>query len=72
MLDENYFLFVNGIAIHYGLVPEKEANAIMDKLMAKMKEVGFTRFDLGLPGNLVSIARADYVHHDPRWGRRPK
>ena len=25
-----------------------------------MKEVGYTRFDLGLPGNLVPIPKADY------------
>jgi hypothetical protein len=26
--------------------------ASLDRLLAKMKEVGYTRFDLGLPGNL--------------------
>jgi hypothetical protein len=67
-LHDYYFLPVNGIAIHYGLVPKDKANAIMDKLLAKMKQVGYTRFDLGLPGNLVPIARRDYVDHDPRWG----
>jgi hypothetical protein len=67
-LHDYYFLFVNGIAIHYGLIPEDRANAIMDKLLAKMKEVGYKRFDYGLPGNLIPIARKDYVHLDPRWG----
>jgi len=67
-LHDYYFLWVNGIAIHYGLVPKKEANAIMDRLLAKMKEVGYTRFDLGLPGNLIPVARKDYVDHDPRFG----
>jgi hypothetical protein len=67
-LHDYYFLFVNGLAIHYGLVPRDRANAIMDKLLAKMKEVGYTRFDLGLPGNLVPIARADYVDLNPRFG----
>ncbi len=33
-----------------------------------MHEVGYTRFDLGLPGNLVSVPRKDYVHRDVRWG----
>jgi hypothetical protein len=60
-LHDYYFLWVNSIAIHYGLVPKKEANLIMDRLLAKMKEVGYTRFDLGLPGNLVPVARKDYV-----------
>jgi hypothetical protein len=67
-LHDYYFPWVNGIAIHYGLVPKKKANAIMDRLLAKMKEVGYTRFDLGLPGNLIPVARKDYVDHDPRYG----
>jgi hypothetical protein len=67
-LHDYYFLFVNGIAIHYGLVPPDQANPIMDRLLQKMKAVGYTRFDLGLPGNLVPVARKDYVHRDHRWG----
>jgi len=67
-LHDYYFLWVNGIAIHYGLFPKDKANAIMDRLMAKMKEVGYTRFDLGLLGNLVPVARKDYVHRKQRWG----
>lgn len=60
-LHDYYFLWVNGIAIHYGLVPKPQANSIMDKLMAKMKEVGYDKFNMGLPGNLVSVALKDYV-----------
>jgi hypothetical protein len=67
-LHDYYFLWVNGIAIHYGLVPKDKANGIMDHLLAKMKEVGYSRFDLGLPGNLIPVARKDYVDHDPRFG----
>ncbi len=67
-LHDYYFLFVNGMAIHYGLVPTPQANAIMDRLLAKMKEVGFQRFEYGLPGNLIPIARKDYVHLERRWG----
>jgi len=67
-LHDYYFLWVNGIAIHYGLVPKDKANAIMDRLLAKMKEVGYTRFELGLPGNLIPVARKDYVDHNPRFG----
>ena len=67
-LHDYYFLWVNGIAIHYGLVPKDKANGIMDRLLAKMKEVGYTRFDLGLPGNLISVAKKDYVDHNPRFG----
>jgi len=67
-LHDYYFLWVNGIAIHYGLVPKDKANTIMDRLLAKMKEVGYTRFDLGLPGNLIPVAKKDYVDHNPRFG----
>ena len=60
-LHDYWFPWVNGIAIHYGLVPKDQAKPIMDRLLAKMKEVGFNRFDLGLPGNLVPIPKKDYV-----------
>jgi hypothetical protein len=59
-LHDYWFVFINGLAITYGLVPDDLANAIVDRIEAKLKEVGYTRFDLGLPGNLVPICRADY------------
>ncbi len=61
-LHDYYFLYVNGIAIHYGLVAKPQANAIMDKLMAKMKAVGYDKFQMGLPGNLITVTLKDYVH----------
>ena len=69
-LHDYYFLFVNGIAIHYGLVEKPQANSIMDKLLAKMKEVGYSNFHLGLPGNLITVPLKDYVHRMPdgRYG----
>jgi hypothetical protein len=69
-LHDYYFLWVNGIAIDYGLVPRGKVNDIMDKLMAKMKEVGYTNFHMGLPGNLITVALKDYVHRtkDGRFG----
>ncbi len=69
-LHDYYFLWANGIAIHYGLVPEQEANAIMDKLMAKMKAVGYDKFNMGLPGNLIAVALKDYVDKSKNgiWG----
>ncbi len=60
-LHDYYFLWVNGIAIHYGLVPKPQANAIMDRLLEKMKAVGYDEFAMGLPGNLVSVALKDCV-----------
>jgi len=64
-LHDYYFLWVNGIAIHYGLVTKPQANAIMDRLLAKMKDVGYDKFNMGLPGNLITVALKDYVHKAP-------
>jgi hypothetical protein len=64
-LHDYYFLWVNGIAIHYGLVKKLQANAIMGKLLAKMQEVGYDKFHMGLPGNLITVALKDYVHKTP-------
>lgn len=61
-LHDYYFTFINGIAIAYGLVPDALANKIMDRMQAKMSEVGYTRFELGLPGPLVIIPKSDYGH----------
>ena len=67
-LHDYYFTFVNGVAITYGLVPRDKANLIMDRLLAKMKEVGYTHFEYGLPGNLIPVRRGDYVDLDNRFG----
>jgi hypothetical protein len=67
-LHDYYFTFVQGLAVTYGLLSRPQANAVMDRTLAKMKEVGYTRFELGLPGNLVAIPPPDYVHHEVRWG----
>jgi hypothetical protein len=60
-LHDYYFIFVNTVAISYGLIEGKLANSIMDKLLQKMKDVGYTNFELGLPGNLIPVIRADYT-----------
>jgi hypothetical protein len=60
-LHDYWFTFVQGVAITYGLVDDKIANAIMDRLLAKMKSVGYTNFSLGLPGNLVPVKKGDYA-----------
>ena len=67
-LHDYYFLFINGMAVVYGLVTHEQGNQIWDRLMAKMNEVGYDRFDLGLPGNLISVRREDYVDHNIRFG----
>ena len=66
-LHDYWFTFVQGVAITYGLLDDKTANAVMDRLLAKMQAVGYTNFALGLPGNLVPVKKGDYVHeHDSR------
>ncbi len=67
-LHDYYFTFVNGVAITYGLIPPDKANPIMDRMLAKMKEVGYTHFEYGLPGNLIPVRRGDSVTLDHRWG----
>ena len=67
-LHDYYFLMINSMAVYYNLVPEEKMKDTMMALWNKMQEVGFTDFRLGLPGNLVSVRREDYTHHDPRWG----
>jgi len=62
-LHDYAFTFVQGMAITFGLLDDKTANSVMDRLLTKMKEVGYARFDLGLPGNLVPVKREDYVYH---------
>ncbi len=67
-LHDYYFTFVNSAAIVYGLVPKDKAGPIMDRMLTKMKEVGYTHFEYGLPGNLIPIRHGDYVDYNPRYG----
>ena len=67
-LHDYYFLFVNAMAVVYGLVTIEQGKAIWDRVLAKMEDVGYHRFDLGLPGNLIPIRREDYVDLNPRYG----
>lgn len=72
-LHNYWFPFVQGIAVTYGLLDRATANSVMDKLLAKMQQVGYSRFELGLPGNLVPIKRGDYVleHNAPERTGEP-
>ncbi len=60
-LHDYWFTFINGQAIVLGLVPDELAHKIMDRIQAKFKEVGYTRFDLGLPWQLVPVPKYDYL-----------
>ena len=55
---------INGLAIEYGLVPPEQGREILARLRRKMAEVGFNRFDLGVPPMLVPVLRADYLLPD--------
>jgi len=63
-LHDYWFTFVQGMAVTFGLLDDKTANGVMDRLLAKMAEVGYTDFSLGLPGNLVPVMKGDYVHEN--------
>ncbi len=67
-LHDYWFLGVNSMAISMGLVDDRQANAIMDRLLKKMQQVGYTDFGLGLPGNLIPVRREDYTDRNKRFG----
>ncbi|MCL5972221.1 MAG: hypothetical protein M1499_06640 [Firmicutes bacterium] len=70
ILHDYAFLFVNGIAIVYGLVPPAYVQPILSALEAKRNAVGYDYFHLGLPGNLIPIPRDDYAESvlgSPLW-----
>lgn len=70
MLHDYGFTFVQGVAITYGVVDDpKKCNQLMDATLKKMADVGYDRFDLGLPGNLQVIPGQDYYDSSAsRWG----
>jgi hypothetical protein len=55
---------VNGLAIEYGLVEPAQGRQILARLWAKIDQVGFHRFDLGIPPMLVPVRRSDYLQPD--------
>lgn len=52
---------ISSMAICYGLVTPEQGRPMMEKLWAKIGEVGFKRFDLGLPITLTPVRRGDYL-----------
>ena len=55
---------VNGLGIAYGLVEPGLGREILKRLRMKMRQVEFSRFDLGLPCTLEPVPRADYLQPD--------
>ena len=70
-LHDYMFPWVNGFAIYQGLVSERAANAILDRLLAQIKKVGFKSYHLGLPTNLLPIHPSDYVKNVGAFPRNP-
>jgi hypothetical protein len=62
-LHDYMFPWVNGFAICQGLVPHKAAIAILERLLSKLKAIGFHSYQLGLPTNLIPFSPADYIPH---------
>jgi len=60
-LHDYWFTYVQGMAVTFGLLDDGAANQVMDRLLAKLQEVGYTNFSHGLPGNLVPVKQGDYV-----------
>ncbi|MGZ5505129.1 MAG: alpha-L-rhamnosidase-related protein [Limisphaerales bacterium] len=55
---------INGLAIEYGLVEPAQGREILARLRKKIHDVGFARFDLGVPPMLVPVRRGDYLLPD--------
>ncbi|HTV43048.1 MAG TPA: hypothetical protein VMF08_20960 [Candidatus Sulfotelmatobacter sp.] len=62
-LHDYMFPWVNGFAICQGLVPPDQAKAILQVLLAKLDQIGFHSYQLGLPTNLKPMSPDDYVPH---------
>ncbi|HEX4119054.1 MAG TPA: hypothetical protein VH619_00400 [Verrucomicrobiae bacterium] len=62
-LHDYMFPWVNGFAICQGLVPPKQAKAILRILLARLDKIGFNSYHLGLPTNLLPMSPADYIPH---------
>ncbi len=60
-LHDYAFLFINGMAVVYGLVPEAAVSPMMQALEKQRAASGFEYFSLGLPGNLIPVRREDYA-----------
>lgn len=63
-LHDYAFTFIQGMAVVHGLVDDDTARRILRATLDKLDQVGYRRFDLGLPGNLEPVPRGDYVDHE--------
>lgn len=66
-LHDRMFPWVNGYAICAGLVDDELAKSILGNFLAKMKEIGFTQYQFGLPTNLLPMQKDDWMHGAHGW-----
>jgi hypothetical protein len=59
---------VLALPIAYGLVPDPAAGEILARLRQQVRDVKFTRLDLGLPAVLTPIRKEDYAQTGAVWG----
>jgi hypothetical protein len=52
---------ITSMAIEYGLVEPVQGRQMLARLWKKVGDVGFSRFDLGLPCTLIPVRRGDYI-----------
>lgn len=58
--------FINGMAVAYGIVTPDQGEAILEKVVAKSKTIGFVNWHLGVPANLIPSQKGDMI--GPRIG----
>ena len=58
--------FINGMAVAYGIVPPGQGKEILEKIISKSKSIGFNKWNLGIPANLIPCRKADMI--GPRIG----
>ena len=68
-MHDAWFTFINAQAILEGRVEKREGMRIMKRMLKKAAEQGYD-FTYGIPGNLVSVAKADMLDWEPmvKWG----
>jgi len=60
-IHDFYSPIINGLAIECGLIDKVEGKQILDRLHLIIEKVGFNRFDLGIPSQLICVPRNDYL-----------
>jgi hypothetical protein len=53
--------FVNGMAVAFGIVPPAQGRKILERVVRKSHEIGFTNWQLGVPANLLPAKVGDLM-----------